>query len=150
MPHSNMQVELDWQLNWYDVWEFGATFQFYIKLWMFETQRKGGAPHVPIEVIWADIQTRVGTPHKLGKCLRSGGGGTEHSIQVIWQDILTRALGWGHCIIFVDALGPGGWGHRTFYLRVPGQMFKLRRGYIKNSKTPWRYHRYSDEAPLRT
>ena len=42
---------------------------------MFETQRKGGVPHVPIEVIWADIQTRV--------------------------------LGWGHCIIFVDALGPG-------------------------------------------
>ena len=62
---------------------------------MLRRRERGGAPHVPIEVIWADIQTRV--------------------------------LGWGHCIIFVDALGPGGWGHRTFYLRVPGQMSKLSR-----------------------
>ena len=31
---------------------------------MFEKQRGGGTPHIPIEVIWSDVQTRVGTPHK--------------------------------------------------------------------------------------
>ena len=30
---------------------------------MFEKQR-GGTPHIPIEVMWSDVQTRVGTPHK--------------------------------------------------------------------------------------
>ena len=24
----------------------------------------GGTPHIPIEVVWSDVQTRVGTPHK--------------------------------------------------------------------------------------
>ena len=31
---------------------------------MFEKQR-GGTPHIPIEVIRSDVQTRVGTPHKI-------------------------------------------------------------------------------------
>ena len=35
---------------------------------MFEKQRGGGTPHIPIEVIWSDVQTRtigVGTPHNI-------------------------------------------------------------------------------------
>ena len=38
----------------------------------------GGTPHIPIEGIWSDIQARVGTPHKILRCLRSKGGGTPH------------------------------------------------------------------------
>ena len=26
--------------------------------------KQGGTPHIPIQVIWSDVQTRVGTPHK--------------------------------------------------------------------------------------
>ena len=28
-------------------------------------QMGGGTPHILIEVIWSDVQTRVGTPHKI-------------------------------------------------------------------------------------
>ena len=27
--------------------------------------KQGGTPHIPIEVIWSNVQTRVGTPHKI-------------------------------------------------------------------------------------
>ena len=33
-----------------------------------------GTPHVPFKVIWSDVQTRVGTPHKVLRCFRSQGG----------------------------------------------------------------------------
>ena len=43
--------------------------------------RWGGTPHIPIWDIWSDVQTRVGTPHKILRCLRSRrGGDTIHSI----------------------------------------------------------------------
>ena len=29
---------------------------------------------MPIEVIWSEVQTKVGTPHKLLRCFRSRGG----------------------------------------------------------------------------
>ena len=68
----------------------------------------GGTLYNPIWDIWSDVQTRVGTPHKILRCLRSRGGtphipiwdiwsdvqtrvGTQHiSIKVIWSDVHTR------------------------------------------------------------
>ena len=47
---------------------------------MFEKQ--GGTLHILFEGIWLDIQIRVGTPHKVLRCLRiragAGGGSTPH------------------------------------------------------------------------
>ena len=38
--------------------------------------RGGGAPHIPFEGIWSNIQTKVGTPHQIGAArLRSRVGG---------------------------------------------------------------------------
>ena len=31
-----------------------------------EFEKQGGTPHIPIEDIWLDIQTRVGAPHTIG------------------------------------------------------------------------------------
>ena len=34
VPHSEIQVELDWQPNWYDVWELGrGTMHTHIPIW---------------------------------------------------------------------------------------------------------------------
>ena len=71
-----------------------------------------GTPHNPIRDIWSDVQTRVGTPHKILRCLRSRGGrGTPHiPNEVMWSDVQTR-VGTPH-----KALEQLGWGHRTKYL----------------------------------
>ena len=42
-------------------------------------EAEGGTPHIPIWNIWSNVQTRVGTPHKILRCLRSRGGDTAHS-----------------------------------------------------------------------
>ena len=40
----------------------------------------GRASYIPIWDIWSGVQTRVGTPHKIQRCLRSkGGSDTAHS-----------------------------------------------------------------------
>ena len=80
----------------------------------------GGTPHIPIEVIWSDVQTRVGTPHKILRCLRSRGGGTPHiPIEV--------RVGTPHKV-----LEQFGWGHRT---ALKGKM-EPRSGYISCKKPP--------------
>ena len=56
--------------------------------------------YIPIEGFWSYVQTRVGTPHNILRCLRNRAG-----------------------------------GHRTFHLRVSGQMFKqVGTPHIKKSK----------------
>ena len=56
VPHSEIQVELDWQPNWYDVWELD-----------------GGTPHmhIPIWDLWLYAQTMVGTPHNILRYIQS-------------------------------------------------------------------------------
>ena len=49
MRHLKIQVKLDWQLNWYDVWKLGG----------------GGTPHIPIWDIWSDVRIMAGTLHKV-------------------------------------------------------------------------------------
>ena len=61
MPHSEIQVKLR------------LTTELIRRL-----RIRGGAPHIPIEVIWSEVQTRVGTPHKILRCFRSIGGGAPH------------------------------------------------------------------------
>ena len=52
--------------------------------------------HIPILDIWSDVQTRVGTPHKI---LREAGGGTPRiPIEIIWSDVETR-VGTPHKVI---------------------------------------------------
>ena len=46
---------------------------------MFEKQG-GGTPHIRNLVIWSEVQTKVGTSHKVLQCFRSQGGDTAHSI----------------------------------------------------------------------
>ena len=44
-----------------------------------------GTPHITIEVIWSDVQTRVGTPHKIEFFLEKGGRGAQHiHFDVMW------------------------------------------------------------------
>ena len=38
-------------------------------------QAAGGTPHIRNRGIWLNVQIRVGTPHKILKCLRNKGGG---------------------------------------------------------------------------
>ena len=58
----------------------------------------GGTPHISIWVIWSDVQTWVGTPHKILRCLSSKGGGTLHILfEGIWLDIQIR-VGTPHTI----------------------------------------------------
>ena len=53
---------------------------------MFEKQ-EGGTPHIPIEVIWSEVQTRMGTLHKL-----------------------REQMGWGHRTTMKEQIQePGGW-----------------------------------------
>ena len=70
--------------------------------------------------IWSDVQTWVGTPHKILRCLRMRGGGTPHiPIKVIWPDVQSRVgtphkilkqLGWGHRTTLREKIQePGGW-----------------------------------------
>ena len=71
----------------------------------------GGTPHIPNWDIWSDLQTRVGTPHKILRCLRGIGVGTTHiPIKVIWSNVQTR-VGTPH-----KALEQLGWGQRTKFL----------------------------------
>ena len=62
MPHSWIQVELDFHLN-------------------------------PVEDIWSVVQTRVGTPHKILKCLRTREGHCTFKSKVYGPMF---KLWWGH------------------------------------------------------
>ena len=37
-------------------------------------KQRGGTPHITIEVIWSNVQTRVGTPHKVLEHVEEPGG----------------------------------------------------------------------------
>ena len=50
----------------------------------------GATPHIPIMDIWLDVQTRVGTPHKILRCIRSRWGTLHIPIECICLDIQTR------------------------------------------------------------
>ena len=67
VPHSEIQVELDWQPNWQDVWELG----------------RGGTPHIPFEVIWSDF--KLGWGHRT-KVLEQLGWGHRTTLKVQIQE----------------------------------------------------------------
>ena len=73
----------------------------------------GGIPHIPIWDIRSDDQTRVGTPHKILRCLRSIGGGTPHipiEVRVGTPHKVLEQLGWGHRTKLEEQIQePGGW-----------------------------------------
>ena len=65
------------------------------------------------EVIWLDVQTRVGKMHKMG------GGHPTFQLRLSLQ---TFILVWGHQTkLHLKSMG----GHHTFQLRLSGRMFKL-------------------------
>ena len=49
--------------------------------------------YIPIEGFWSYVQTRVGTPHKILRCLKSRGG--HHTAQLRVSGQMFK-LGWGH------------------------------------------------------
>ena len=49
--------------------------------------------YIPIEGFWSYVQTRVGTAHKILRCLKSRGGHRTFKIRVFG---LLFKLGWGH------------------------------------------------------
>ena len=91
-----------------------------------------GTPHIPIDGIWSDIQSRVGTPHKILRCLRSRGGesplGTPHiPIEGIWSDIHSR-VGTPHKIL--RCLRSRGGGHRTYHMYKEMQDRRVMAGWL--------------------
>ena len=78
------------------VWKLGGGGTPHIPIWdIWSEAQNGRTPHILIEVIWTDFQTRVGTPHKDLRCLRSRGGGGHRIFQLrlFGQNF---KQGWGH------------------------------------------------------
>ena len=71
-----IQVELYWQLNWYDIWELG-----------------GGIQHILIWDFWSDVQTWVGTPHKVENALEFKIWIVLHTPSIITLKRLPKELG---------------------------------------------------------
>ena len=59
---------------------------------MFKAQRggEGETLHIPIDVMWSDVQNRVETLHKILECLRTRGGTPHITILGIWSDVQTK------------------------------------------------------------
>ena len=91
---------------------------------------RGGTPHIPIWIIWSDVITRVGTPHKILRYFWSRGGG--HRTFKLRLSGQIFKLGWGHRTKFYDVWEAGGGGHHTFKLRLSGQIFIL--GWVHSTK----------------
>ena len=80
VPHSEIQVELNWELirclriSWgdtahsWDIWSDVKTRVGTPQKILRRFRIRGGTPHIPFEGIWWDIQTKVGTPHWVGGC----------------------------------------------------------------------------------
>ena len=58
-------------------------------------KRGRGTPHISFEGIFSDVQTMVGTQHKILRYFKCRGGTPHIRFKVIWLDILMR-LGTPH------------------------------------------------------
>ena len=54
--------------------------------------------YIPIEGFWSYVQTRMGTLHKILRCLRSNGGTPHIRNLVIWSEVQTK-VGTSHKVL---------------------------------------------------